>query len=81
MKSTKSSEHITDIAGLRNVALDLLKEVMEGIAEPEKVRGFCSVANTVIGTLKVEIDFLKAKRAGNAEIEFIHPKQKLLNNG
>ena len=81
MNSIKSSERITDIVGLRNVALSLLKEVMDGVAEPEKVKGFCSVANTVIGTLKVEIDFLKAKGAGNAEIDFIHPQQKLLNNG
>jgi hypothetical protein len=47
---------------LREAALRQLDTVISGKAELDYVDSFCKVANTILDTLKVEINYLKASQ-------------------
>lgn len=69
-QSTSSKDDIENTAGLRKVAIQKLKEIMAGTADLDEVKAFCQVTNVILGTLKVEIDYLKVSRREQA-IPFI----------
>jgi len=59
----KSSENITSIDDLRNIALQKLRILESGFSKTdeflEDIDAFCKITNTILNTLKVEISYLK----------------------
>ena len=62
-QSVKSSENITSIDDLRNIALQKLRILESGFSKTdeflEDIDAFCKITNTILNTLKVEISYLK----------------------
>lgn len=71
-RSEQSNGNITTISEFRNAALQQLKNIMSGDYDLDQVRAFCQMSNTVIGTLNVEISYLKSlQQSSNNKIPFI----------
>jgi hypothetical protein len=61
--STKSNGNITSLSEMRGIAAALLNDLLDQTKETDlrKVRAFCEVSNTIVNTLRVEIEFIKLK--------------------